>query len=250
LNLRQSRIFWQLVLQRGRRIPLAYVLGKQAFMDFEVKVAPSVLIPRPETESLVEATIDLAKTRFPNQSLHILEIGTGSGCVSIALARALDCAMLYATDISPSALAIAQENAHRLGVEGRIRFIREDLFRSTPIPWRLSGGEHTGNRPWADIIVSNPPYIPSCEIPNLDPEVLREPTLALDGGSDGLDAIRAIITDAPGKLKAGGWLVLEIGDSQAPLVQELLAQSFTAVQSRKDLQGEVRIALAQVPELK
>ena len=165
----------------------------------------------------------------------ILEIGTGSGCVAIALARNIPSAAVYATDISPAALALALKNAEAHGVSRRIRFINEDLFKPAA---RASG--------WADLVVSNPPYIPSPDIDGLEPEVLREPRLALDGGRDGLEAIRAIVSGAPRHLRRGGLLLLEIGAGQGPAVLEIFQQAGGRdAEIRKDMQGLDRIAAAR-----
>ena len=238
LTPKQERHVWNLVTERGGRIPLAYVLGNQDFMGLEVRVTPAVLIPRPETEELVQAAVDVAR-RVPRGSgaLQLLDIGTGSGCVSIALAHLLPEAQIVATDISPAALALADENARRHQVGRRIRFLKADLFH--PDRQRTAAG-------WADIAVSNPPYIPTKELRTLEPEVLKEPRLALDGGVDGLDAIRAIIGEAPADLRPGGWLVLEIGHGQAPAVRKLLTEAgYEKVEIKSDAQGVSRIALAQ-----
>jgi len=240
LSQKQSVHFWRLIRDRGRRMPLAYLLGTQAFMDFEVRVTSQVLIPRPETEGLVEVAMEIAKTRFKENSIvHILEIGTGSGCVSIALARGIADAALYATDISPSALSLAIRNAQYLGLGDRIRFLRDDLFKPEATSASTSA--------FADMIVSNPPYVPTAEIKYLSPEVRFEPALALDGGPDGLQALRAIIADAPRRLKKGGWIVLEIGHSQGASVEKILKRDFISVELRDDFQRWPRVVIAQMP---
>ena len=233
LDEKQGFHFWNLVKERGERVPLAYVLESQDFMGLDIAVTREVLVPRPETEELVaEAQARLKLLARPNPV--VLEIGTGTGCVAIALAKSVPGAMVYATEISPAALALAQKNAETHGVSRRIRFLNEDLFK----PSSMAAG-------WADVVVSNPPYIPSGEIAGLEPEVLKEPRLALDGGRDGLDAIRAIVADAPRHIRQGGWMVLEIGSGQGAAVRGLLEQAGGgSVAIRKDLQGLDRIALA------
>jgi release factor glutamine methyltransferase len=232
---KQGNHFWNLVHDRGRRIPLAYVLGSQPFCGLDIEVTPMTLIPRPETEELVVECERLIKTRGL-EAPNVLEIGTGTGCVAIALAAALPQAIVYATEISPEALKLAEKNAVKHHKSRQIRFIKEDLFKASAAP-----------KGWADLVVSNPPYIPTAEIKKLEPEVLREPFLALDGGKDGLDAIRAIVSSAPRFLKKGGWLVLEIGHDQAKAVLKLLAASgFGDAMVRKDLQGHDRIATAKM----
>jgi release factor glutamine methyltransferase len=234
---KQNSQYWELIKHRGRRVPLAYVIGHQPFAGCDIKVTPSVLIPRPETEQLVEAVVALAKE---SGAIHILDIGTGSGCLPVAIAKALPQATLYATEIDTAAIRIAEENASRNGVSRRIRFLREDLFK----PAKRSA-------PWADIVVTNPPYIPSAEVACLDKEVLREPKLALDGGRDGLDAIRAIVSDAPRMLKPGGSMCMEFGDGQEDKVSRIfLHNGFSSVDILSDLQGRRRIAVARLPAVK
>jgi release factor glutamine methyltransferase len=232
LSSAQKRRFGRLVLERGRRTPLAYILGSQPFLGADIRVTPAVLIPRPETEQLVEAAV-----RAAPGARAVLEIGTGSGCAAVALALLYPKAVVVATDVSPRALALAEGNARRNGVHGRVRFLREDLFR----PGAPAA-------PPADLLLSNPPYIRSSELSGLEPEVLREPRLALDGGPDGLGAIRAICASSPGRLGPGGVLALEIGDGQAAAVGEILAgRGFERVEVLKDFQGIERIVLARRP---
>lgn len=234
LDEKQGFHFWALVKERGERIPLAYVLESQNFMGLDIALTREVLVPRPETEELVaEAQSRLRSLSRPNPV--ILEIGTGTGCVAIALAKSVPGAMVYATEISPAALELAQKNAAVHGVSRSIRFLHEDLFKPA--------GKASG---WADLVVSNPPYIPSAEIDGLEPEVRNEPRLALDGGKDGLDAIRAIAADAPQRIKKDGFLLLEIGAAQGPAVRDILAKAGgREVEVRKDLQGLDRIAVAR-----
>lgn len=233
LSDKQNNHFWEFIKERGRRVPLAYVVGHQPFMSCKIKVTPSVLIPRPETEQLVQSVVQRARGAA---AVHIVDIGTGSGCVAVALATQLLNAMIYATEISPAALTIAEENAVSNHVAQRIRFLREDLFK----PGKTSS-------PWADIVVTNPPYIPSAELVDLEKEVQREPFLALDGGKDGLDAIGAIVADAPRMLKPGGWIYMEIGAEQAENVSRIYKHNgFSSVEIRKDLQGRDRIAMAKL----
>lgn len=230
---KQQRQFWGLVERRSRRIPLAYLLGTQPFMGLEIKVTGEALIPRPETEEVVSEAVSLLKDRSA-QPLTILELGTGTGCIAVALASSLPQSTVYATDISDTALKLALENALSHHVERRIRFVKEDLFGGAAL------------KGWADLVISNPPYIPSAEIDRLEPEVLREPRLALDGGKDGLGPLRAIIAAAPKYLKPGGWLVLEIGSGQGKAVLALLEKAgFAQRYVRHDLQGHERIAVAR-----
>jgi release factor glutamine methyltransferase len=203
-------------------------------MGLDIAVTRDVLVPRPETEELVaEAQKRLRALGRPNPV--VLEIGTGTGCVAIALAKSVPGAMVYATEISAAALALAQKNATAHGVSRSIRFLNEDLFKPAS---KASG--------WADLVVSNPPYIPSGEIGGLEPEVLKEPRLALDGGKDGLNAIRAIAGEAPRHIKKDGFLLLEIGSPQGAAVRDILEKAGgREVEIRKDLQGLDRIAVAR-----
>lgn len=231
---KQQKRFWGLVEHRAKRMPLAYILGTQPFMGLEIKVNEGALIPRPETEEVVQEAVARLKEGGP-RPLNILELGTGTGCVALALAAALPQSTVYATDISPAALKLAADNAMTHHLAQRIRFVKEDLFKEDA---RFKG--------WADLVISNPPYIPTGEIDALEREVLKEPRLALDGGKDGLDAIRAIVAASPRYLKPEGWLVLEIGWDQAAAVLSLMEKAgLKGCHVRKDLQGKDRIAVAR-----
>lgn len=228
----REKRFWGWVLRRGCRVPLAYVLGSQPFHGLELRVGPGVLIPRPETEELADIAILLARRlRLEGRrTLRVLDVGTGSGCIALALARALPGADIAATDVSPKALETARGNARRLGCSSRIRFLPA---RAPLRGWR------------ADLVVSNPPYIPSARLRRLEPEVLREPRLALDGGPDGLKVIRRVIALAAGCLATGGRLAMEIDAGQGAQVRELLkARGFSRVEIRRDLRGSERFAAA------
>jgi release factor glutamine methyltransferase len=236
LTEKQGHHFQTWLKERGKRVPLAYIIGNQPFLGIKIEVTRDSLIPRPETEELVlecERLLKSAKAAAPK----ILEVGTGTGCVAIALAQLLPQATVFATDVSDKALDLARKNALAHHVSNRIRFVREDLF---------SGKE--GLRGWADILVTNPPYIPTKDLDGLEPEVKHEPMLALDGGKDGLDAIRAIVSSAPKMLKPGGFIVLEMEHRQGPAVSKLLlAAGFTGVAVKKDAQGLDRFAMGRLP---
>ncbi|TBR20818.1 peptide chain release factor N(5)-glutamine methyltransferase [bacterium] len=233
LTRKETLRFWETVKSRGRRIPLAYVLGWQPFAGCRIEVDDSVLIPRPETEELVELAAREAESL--GRPVHIVDVGTGSGCVAIALARRLPDAVVYATDVSSSALRLAESNAMANHVSRRVKVLKEDLFKP-----------HSG-APWADVAVSNPPYIPSAEVDRLEPEVLKEPRLALDGGKDGLLHLRAIAGDAKRLVKPGGRVLLEFGAGQAADVRALLVKGgLSAVRIVKDAQGMDRFAAATV----
>ena len=205
-----------MVLRRGKREPLQYILGNQEFMGLEFQVSPAVLIPRHDTEVLVSEGI-----KRGGAARSILDIGAGSGCVAVALAKALPEAEVCAVDISGEALAVARDNAERN--DASVQFFQGSLL------------EPFADRRF-DMILSNPPYIPQAELATLQQEVRGfEPLGALDGGVDGLDFYRAIVARAPDHLNAGSWLLFEVGMGQAPEVLELLrgggfaADSFTAL---------------------
>ena len=240
-----------LLERRERREPLAYLVGTREFWSLALAVSPSVLIPRPETETLVEAALGIlrgdgvspppASPRSPvfgPRSPVVVDLGTGSGAVAIALARELPDTSVVATDASRRALRIARSNAEAHGVADRITFLRGDLWHA------LDGQEQRGE---ADVIVSNPPYIPSEVIPALMPEVQWEPRQALDGGPDGLQFHRAIITGARERLRPGGFLLLEIGADQAEAVRGLFERegNFEATKVCRDLAGRERVVTAR-----
>ena len=206
--------------------PLPYILGKAWFMGLELKVGPSVLIPRQETEVLVESCLRYARERA--SALEVLDVGTGSGCVAIALVKLAPGTRVTAVDISREALQLAQSNARQNGVD--VQFVCADLFSGL------------GERKF-DMIVSNPPYVRSGDIDKLEPEVRAEPRLALDGGRDGLDIYRRIISSAAGLLTKGGLLLLETGFDQAGCVRDLLESSgdFIVRETVRDLAGIERV---------
>ena len=219
--------FRQLVLRRLRREPVAYILGRREFWSLPLGVTPDVLIPRPETETLVvEALQFLASPE--QEDLRLLEIGTGSGAISIALAKERPAARIIATDLSPKALSVAGENAAQNGVRGQIRFMQGDLFQ--PVP----KGETF------DLVVSNPPYITRGQFSSLMPEVRDyEPRIALDGGKDGLDFFRRALPAVAEYLRPGGWFLAEMGAGQDQQVLEIAAKNLELDSFRfaKDLSG-------------
>lgn len=220
-----------LVSRRARGEPVAYILGEREFYGRLFQVSPAVLIPRPETELLVEAAL----ARLPReQSARILDLGTGSGCIAISLALERPDCEVTATDASPAALAVAQANAARLGT-GNLRLHSSDWY----------DGPHT--RPY-DMIVSNPPYI-AWNDPHLSQGDLRyEPRQALVSGTLGLDALRTIVAQAPGHLAGGGWLLLEHGCDQAAFCARNLARTgFEAIATLHDLAGRERVTVGRWP---
>jgi release factor glutamine methyltransferase len=217
--------FEQLVVRRCQHEPVAYLVGQKAFYGLDLVVDPRVLIPRPETELLVDMVLDVvlqydvASSRGRNGrkpaggQLLVADIGTGSGAVSVAVAANTESTLVYAVDISQEALEVAQTNARRHGLEHRIRFLHGDLL--APLPELV------------DIIAGNLPYVAQSEWPKLAPGITNyEPPLALLGGADGLDYIRRLLDQAPGYLKSGGVVLLEVGANQGSAVAEMAQRRF------------------------
>jgi release factor glutamine methyltransferase len=223
--------FRDLVARRARREPLSHLLGRRGFWSLDFDVGPDVLDPRPDSEVIVEAVL----RAFPEEdaAFRLLDFGTGSGCLALSLLAERPNAGAVAVDVSRAALAVAAGNAHRLGLARRIDFVESD--------W---GAALTGR---FEVIVANPPYIPSAEIDALAPEVaLYEPRLALDGGADGLDAYRALAGDIARLLAPGGKAFCEIGDGQADAVEGVLRGCGLEPASRlSDLAGRARCIVAQ-----
>jgi release factor glutamine methyltransferase len=219
----------RLVERRLRFEPIQYILGTQEFYGLEFKVTPAVLIPRPETETLVEAVL----VRVPrDRPIRIVDIGTGSGAIAVALAHSLPQAQITALDLSPEALIIAQENAETNAVADRIRILESDLLAAV-----------AGEPPF-DAIVSNPPYIPASDAPTLHPQVREfEPAQALFAGQTGMDIYARLIPQAFTALKPNGLLALEIGHGQRGAIAALLAD-WHEVAFIADLQQIPRVALA------
>ncbi|MFH1860446.1 MAG: peptide chain release factor N(5)-glutamine methyltransferase [bacterium] len=223
-----------LIKRRCKHEPVAYIIGYKTFLDWEFVVGPQVLIPRWETEVLVN---EICKHSHQGWRVGI-EIGTGSGAIAISLAGMLPHIRVYATDISASALQVAWLNAQRLGVADRITFIQGDMF-SVLVGLEL---EKT-----MDFIVSNPPYITTKEMDTIPPDVRDfEPRVALDGGEDGLDYYRKIINNAPDYLVPGGYLAFEVGLGQAKSVKELMQERFFETQIINDLCQRQRVVFGQI----
>lgn len=214
--------------------PLQYILGHQQFRHLDLTCRQGVLIPRPETELLVEeALVELRSLGGPR---IVLDIGCGTGAIALSIAHEYSEAQLLASDISQVAVELTEENSERYGLSARVKAVRANLFEGlNDIKGRF------------DMIVSNPPYIPQAELVSLQREVQFEPTLALDGGEDGLNFYRAIIEQSPTFLRPGGMLLLEVGFGQAEDVAALSVKSgyFTAIQLWKDYQGIDRIVTAR-----
>jgi release factor glutamine methyltransferase len=227
--------FKKLILRRLKREPVAYILGKREFWSLSFKVTPSVLIPRPETEILVaEALKTLAQ--LDGKEISILEIGTGSGAISVALARELPAARVVATDLSAKALALAEENALQHTVRAQIQFLQGDLFQ--PLP---KGSDFS-------LVITNPPYVPRGDFPSLMPEVRDfEPRMALDGGVDGLDFFRRALPRVGEFLNSGGWFLAEMGEGQDQKILKMAEKSpdLDSFESVKDLAGIRRVFKAR-----
>lgn len=218
--------------------PIEYITNKKEFMNLELYVNQDVLIPRQDTEILVEEVINiLHKNKAEN--IQILDMCTGSGAIAIALAKNVEKYVVDAVDISSGALEVVKKNIVKNKVEGRVNIINSDLFS------KISNKKY-------DLIVSNPPYIESNVIEKLDKQVQKEPILALDGGEDGLDFYKKIINEAPSHLKSDGYLCFEIGYNQKNEVQNLLSSSgkYQNIYCKKDLCGNDRVVIAKKSERK
>src|SRR6266852_4958395 len=237
--------YLELVARRSAGVPTQYLTGKQEFWGLEFEVTPDVLIPRPETEHVIEVALDRLGVReiragrkqtFSGEGLQIADIGTGSGCIAVALAKELPGATIYATDISSAALAVARRNAARHSVSDQIHFLESNL---------LDEASHLSL--FFDLIVSNPPYIGRREAATLMREVRdHEPEIALYGGEEGYELYADLIAQAAAYLKPGGILVLELGHNSLPAVQPLLdAPLWTNVGVTNDLAGIPRVIAAE-----
>ncbi|MGC2182680.1 MAG: peptide chain release factor N(5)-glutamine methyltransferase [Terriglobales bacterium] len=232
LSADEQRRYEQALIERERGMPAQYITGHQEFWGMDLIVTPAVLIPRPETEHVIE-TVLAGVGRAPSPAvLRFVDVGTGSGCIALALAKELPHAEIHATDISPAALEIAHANAARLQLENRIRFHQTDL---------LQGLDHGT----FDFVVSNPPYVGESEADQVQLEVRKyEPRNAVFAGETGLEVIERFIPQAHESLKPGGWLVMEISGTIADRVRELLV-GWNDVRITNDLQGIPRVVAAR-----
>jgi release factor glutamine methyltransferase len=221
----------RLVARRAAREPLPYIVGLREFWGLAIEVSPDVLIPRPETELIVEAVLELYADR--TAALSIADICTGSGCLAVAMATERPSATICATDISEAALVVARRNARRLGVAARIRFARADLLDGIDGPF--------------DLIVANPPYVRDRDRPGLQPEVKNEPAVALFAGPEGLDAMSRLVIQAPSRMRSGAHLIFEFGCGQDVEVERIVsaASELTLVDVRRDLQGIARTMITR-----
>jgi release factor glutamine methyltransferase len=227
--------FRELVGKRAKGTPVAYLVGRREFFSLMFEVTPDVLIPRPETESLVVRAIDLAKT-WPGDEVHMIDVGTGSGIIAVTMAKRVKNAQVTAVDISPAAIEVARRNADKHGVDERIEFMKSDLFSAVPAGAKF------------DLVLSNPPYIASADMPTLQPDVRDyEPNLALDGGANGTEVIERLIPQGAERLNSGGWLLMEVGADNAQRVEELIQAngSFEIAETVKDIAGLPRVVQAK-----
>ena len=242
----ESQNYFSMIERRAAGVPVQHLTGKQEFWGLEFEVTPDVLIPRPETEHVIEVALDRLALRdirskhsqnMSGEGLLIADIGTGSGCIAIALAKELPAAKIFALDVSPAALAVAQRNANQLGFPGRITFLESDLFsaisKDSPLVF--------------DLIVSNPPYIGHREAASLAREVRNhEPAVALFGGEEGYELYADLISQSAAHLKPGGILVLELGHDSHPAVQPLFeTPAWTNIGVTNDLAGIPRVISAE-----
>ena len=231
----EKSISRDLVDRRTRREPVAYILGHKEFWSLDFEITSDVLIPRPETETLLETLFLSINQKPTDQTLHLLDIGTGSGVIAVIAAREIPNCNVTATDCSPEVLAVARKNAEIHGVSKKVIFFQCDIFAGIP-------------EAAYDFIVSNPPYIETIRLNDLMPDVLKfEPQTALDGGLDGLDFYRRIVPEALGFLNEGGRLVLEIGKTQARGVSHLISveDRYEEIQVTRDNSGSDRVISAR-----
>lgn len=227
--------FRAMIRRRRNAEPIAYILEEREFYGLPFRVDARVLVPRPDTESLVD--VALQRSRHLSQFGRLLDLCTGSGCVAVAFSRARPTWRVTATDVSKDAVAVARDNAHRLGAISGVRILHGDL--DTPI----TSGERF------DLVTANPPYIPTGDLETLQPDVRdHEPRLALDGGADGLDIIRRVLEVGRDRLEPRGILAVEVGASQAGAVTRLFADAgFTDLEQRRDYGGIERVVSGRKP---
>ena len=222
------------VKRRGAREPVAYIIGRKEFYSLDLKVNREVLIPRPETELLVDEALEAARERFPEGALALADVGTGSGAIAIALASQLDRARIWATDIWGPSLDVARENAERLGVSDRLVFLEGDLAEPLmPLNQRFH------------LVLANLPYVPETAFADMAPDVREfEPRRSLAGGNDGLDLIRRLVDAVPNLLFPNGALILEIWPDHGEALKKLGASlGYSRIRIRKDLAGRDRVAI-------
>lgn len=231
LNAKDEQRYFELIAERARGRPSQYITGHQEFWGMDFIVTPAVLIPRPETEHVIETVLELA---HPNQRCKLVDVGTGSGCIALALAKELRSAEIHAVDISAEALEVARANAARLELDSRVRFQQGDLLSGFPA------------RPEFDLVVSNPPYVGLAEPEKVQRQVREfEPKIAVFGGETGLEVYQRLIPEARARLRPQGWLVMEIGYSIEGQVTGML-KGWSEIRIVPDLQGIPRVVAARL----
>jgi len=234
----ETEHLWRLVRRRLDHEPTAYILGRCEFYGIDFYIDCHTFIPRPETELLVEKAVELAyRVSHQGRQITVADVGTGCGAIAISLALALPQAKIYATDISVSALQVAEINCQRHGVDSRVEFLQGNLLEPLPQP--------------VDMIVANLPYIKDCEFKDLSPEIIDfEPMTALGGGKDGLDKIQQMLEQMPGKLNYGACFLLEIGQGQGEMATSLISSYFpqASIELISDLGGIPRVVGAVLEE--
>lgn len=220
-----------LVRRRGNREPLAWILGSREFYGRDFGVTPGVLVPRPDTETLIEAALEW----ISEEELFLADLGAGTGCIGLTMALERPNLKVFAVDLSPEALACVRSNVEKHGLKERVAVLKGDLLSAVPKSRSI------------DWVISNPPYIPTGDLAGLEPEVReQEPRLALDGGADGLDIYRRLIPEAAARARRG--LLLEVGAGQAPAVAALMEKAgFVTVETKADLGGVERVVRGRRP---
>jgi len=232
LTSEEESSYREVIQERARGCPTQYITGHQEFWGLDLLVSPSVLIPRPETEHVVETVLELVKQMTPEHKLRLVDVGTGSGCIALALASELPQVEVHACDVSEDALEMARVNAARLGLDQRVSFRRSDLLSAY-------GAEEF------DFVVSNPPYVGESEADKVQRQVREfEPKIAVFSGEEGMDIYRRLIPQVHTALMPGGWFVCEIGFSAEAKVKELLA-GWADIQVTADLQAIPRVIAAR-----
>src|SRR6266568_3176992 len=240
--------YFDLIAERSTGKPTQYITGHQEFWGLDFEVTPDVLIPRPETEHVVERVLELAarEGHGKDSPLRVVDVGTGSGCIALALAHEFRKAEIYATDISEPALAVARANAQRLGMSDRVTFLECDLLECFLDPRTARQGGSEGYLHSFDFVVSNPPYVGRDELDSVQREVREfEPRLAWGGHEQGDEIYRRLLPQALQVLRPGGFVVVEIGYNMAERVSRLFGEGWSELEVRPDLAGIPRVVSAK-----
>ena len=244
LSLDQERAYRHLLGRRAEGTPTQYLTGRQEFWGLPFTVEPGVFIPRPETEHVVEVVLAIVRERLMKPAARIVDVGTGTGCLALALASELPLAEIFATDISDEALALARSNAEALGLVSRVQFLHSDLL---DVFLTGHGPRATSHKSGFDLVVSNPPYVNPDEASHLPREVLEhEPAAALFSPDEGLAVTRHLIEQCSQLLGSSGYLVLELGYQMSARVKSLLGEGWTNAEITPDLRGIPRVLSVQM----